>query len=146
MTCVPRCVVPPTTRSLNYMIDYHRNRYRRTKTCKWRLGSMVTCDVESKWYSRKPTVVVYWMSILLSIHNECRTKFSTSAKFALKGTLICKCFIYLVYFSLSQLELMISSVGIAADYGLDGPGSNPGGKDIFRPSIPALGPTQPPVL
>ena len=26
-----------------------------------------------------------------------------------------------------------------------GPGSNPGGDEIFRPSIPALGPTQPPV-
>ena len=38
-----------------------------------------------------------------------------------------------------------SSVGIAADYGLDGPGSNPGGDEIFRPSRPALGPTQPPV-
>ena len=38
-----------------------------------------------------------------------------------------------------------SSVGIATDYGLDGPGSNPGGDEIFRPSTPALGPTQPPV-
>jgi len=35
-----------------------------------------------------------------------------------------------------------SSVGIATDYGLDGPRSNPGGDEI---SIPALGPTQPPV-
>jgi len=31
------------------------------------------------------------------------------------------------------------SVGIATDYGLDGPGSNPGGDEIFRPSGPALG-------
>jgi len=38
-----------------------------------------------------------------------------------------------------------SSVGIVTDYGLDGPGSNRGGDEIFRPSIPALGPTQPPV-
>jgi hypothetical protein len=38
-----------------------------------------------------------------------------------------------------------SSVGIATDYGLDGPGSNPGGDEISRPSRPALGPTQPPV-
>ena len=38
-----------------------------------------------------------------------------------------------------------SSVGIATDYGLDGPGSNPGGDEIFRPSRPALGPTQLPV-
>ena len=38
-----------------------------------------------------------------------------------------------------------SSAGIATDYGLDGPGSNPGGDEIFRPSRPALGPNQPPV-
>ena len=38
-----------------------------------------------------------------------------------------------------------SSVGIATDYGLDGPGSNPGGDEIFRPSRPALMPTQPSV-
>jgi len=37
-----------------------------------------------------------------------------------------------------------SSVGIATDYGLDGPGSNPGRDEIFRPSRPALGPTQHP--
>ena len=36
-----------------------------------------------------------------------------------------------------------SSVGIATDYGLDDPGSNPGGDEIFRPSRSALGPTQP---
>ena len=39
-----------------------------------------------------------------------------------------------------------SSVGIATDYGLDDPGPNPGGVEIFRPSRPALGNTQPPVL
>ena len=38
-----------------------------------------------------------------------------------------------------------SSVGIATEYGLEGPGSNPGGNEIFCPSRPALGPTQPPV-
>ena len=38
-----------------------------------------------------------------------------------------------------------SSVGIATNYGLDGPGSNPGGDEIFCPSRPALGPTQSPV-
>ena len=38
-----------------------------------------------------------------------------------------------------------SSVGIATDYGLDGPGSSPGREKISRPSTPALGPTQPPV-
>jgi len=35
-----------------------------------------------------------------------------------------------------------SSVGIASDYGLDGPGSNSGEDEIFRPSRPALEPTQ----
>ena len=35
-----------------------------------------------------------------------------------------------------------SSVGIATDYGLLGPGSNAGGDEIFRPSKPALGPTK----
>ena len=39
-----------------------------------------------------------------------------------------------------------SSVGIATDYGLDGPGSNPGGDEIFRPSRSVLGLTQPPVF
>jgi len=38
-----------------------------------------------------------------------------------------------------------SSVGTVTDYGLDGPGSNPGWDEIFRPSRPVLGPTQPPV-
>jgi len=38
-----------------------------------------------------------------------------------------------------------SSVGIATDYGLDGPGSNPDGVEIFRPSRLALGPSQRPV-
>jgi len=38
-----------------------------------------------------------------------------------------------------------SSVGIANDYGLVGPGPNPGGDEIFRPSRPALGSIQPPV-
>ena len=36
-----------------------------------------------------------------------------------------------------------SSVGIATDYGVYGPGSNPGENEIFRPIRPALGPTQP---
>jgi hypothetical protein len=31
------------------------------------------------------------------------------------------------------------------EYGLDGLGSYPGGDEIFSPSRPALGPTQPPV-
>jgi len=31
-----------------------------------------------------------------------------------------------------------------SDYGLVGPGSNPGGDEIFRPFRPALGPPLPP--
>jgi len=38
-----------------------------------------------------------------------------------------------------------SSVGIVTEYGLEGPGSNPGEDEIFRPSTPALGSTQPTV-
>ena len=38
-----------------------------------------------------------------------------------------------------------SSVGIATDDELEDPGSSPGGDEIFRPSRPTLGPTQPPV-
>ena len=38
-----------------------------------------------------------------------------------------------------------SSVVIATAYGLNGPGIDPQWVEIFRPSRPALGPTQPPV-
>ena len=38
-----------------------------------------------------------------------------------------------------------SSVGIAINYGLDGPGIESRWGEIFRMSRPALGPTQPPV-
>jgi len=48
-------------------------------------------------------------------------------------------------FVIPQLGGPGSSVGIATDYGLDDPGSNPGGDEIFRLSRPALRPTQPPV-
>ena len=37
---------------------------------------------------------------------------------------------------------LASSDGMASGYGLDGLGSNPSGDEIFRPSRPALGPTQ----
>jgi len=36
-------------------------------------------------------------------------------------------------------------VGIATDYGLDGPESNPDGDETSRQSRPALEPTQPPI-
>jgi len=38
-----------------------------------------------------------------------------------------------------------SSVSIATDYRLEGPGSNLNGDELFRPSTTALGHTQPPV-
>jgi len=38
-----------------------------------------------------------------------------------------------------------SSLGIVTEYGLGGPGSNPGGDEIFLQSRPALGPNQSPV-
>jgi len=51
-----------------------------------------------------------------------------------------------MFMMMTMMMMMIyNSVGIATDYGLDGPGSDPGGDEIFRPSRPALGPTQPPV-
>jgi len=39
-----------------------------------------------------------------------------------------------------------SSVGIATDYGLEGPGASPGGDEIFSPFRPALGPAQSPII
>ena len=38
-----------------------------------------------------------------------------------------------------------NSVSTATNYGLDGPGIESRRGEIFRPSIPALGTTQPPV-
>ena len=38
-----------------------------------------------------------------------------------------------------------NSVGIATNYALDGPGIESQWGEIFRPSRPALGPTQPPI-
>ena len=61
----------------------------------------------------------------------------TIAKYILKLPSIC---LYI-----GSLCVPGSSVGIATDYGLEVPESNPGGDEIFRPSRPALGPTQPPV-
>jgi len=53
------------------------------------------------------------------------------------------------FFSLRFVYIRVwwagSSVVIVTGYGLDGPGSNPGGDEIFRPFRPALGPTQPPL-
>ena len=52
-------------------------------------------------------------------------------------------------FLFKTLAVSLCYVGRVAQsqtgYRLDGPGSNPGGDEIFRLSRPALGPTQPPV-
>ena len=54
--------------------------------------------------------------------------------------------VYFMFYKRTALKGgLSSSVGVATDYGLDGPGSNPGGDEIFRPSRPALGHAQPPV-
>ena len=66
-------------------------------------------------------------------------------KFSLFLSLFCIIFTISI-FMLSLLHCGPgSSVSIATDYRLDGPGSNPVGDEIFCPSRPALGPTQPPV-
>ena len=53
--------------------------------------------------------------------------------------------LYLLLLHLGMMSGPGSSVDIATDYRLDGPGSNPGGDEIFRLSRLALGPTRPPV-
>ena len=52
--------------------------------------------------------------------------------------------VQLLAYSLYRLRGPGSSVGIASECGVEGPESNPDGDEIFRPSRPALGPTQPP--
>jgi len=52
---------------------------------------------------------------------------------------------FLVLFTVYIVDGSGSSVGIATDYGLKGPGSNSNRDGIFYSSRPALGPTQPPV-
>ena len=49
------------------------------------------------------------------------------------------------HYSKTPVSGMGSSDGIATDYGLDGPGIESWCGEIFRPSRPVLGPTQPPV-
>ena len=52
---------------------------------------------------------------------------------------------YVILVSMGCVYGLGSSVGIVSDYRLDGLGSNLGGDEIFCPSRPALGPTQPPI-
>ena len=83
-----------------------------------------------------------YVKILQSVGEFCFTGLNN-----LKFVRLRKLFIYLRYYTYICTYICIygtgTSVGIATDYGLDGPGSNPGGDEIFRPSRPALGPTQP---
>jgi len=51
---------------------------------------------------------------------------------------------YYYYFILLGVGPVAQSV-LRLSYGLDGPGSNSGGGEIFRPSRPGVGSTQPPV-
>ena len=60
---------------------------------------------------------------------------------------VCACiykYIYIYIYIYTSVCGPESSVGIATDYRLEGMGSNPSGDEIFRPSRPALGPTQSP--
>jgi hypothetical protein len=45
----------------------------------------------------------------------------------------CKCLMPLIFTNISRVCGPGSSVGIATDFGLDGPGSNPGGGRDFPP-------------
>jgi hypothetical protein len=63
----------------------------------------------------------------------------------LSGSLLLHLLPHSTYFIRQFLVVIIIIIIIITDYGLDGLGSNPGGDEIFRPSRPALGPTQPPV-
>jgi len=54
-------------------------------------------------------------------------------------------FLLLFHMTTSKFHGPGSSVGIATNYRLDGPGLHPSGDEIFCPSRLALGPTQPPV-
>ena len=56
-----------------------------------------------------------------------------------------KCFYHIFFICIFIVYEPSSSVGIVADYGLDGPGIESRQGEIFRPSRPTLGPTQPPV-
>jgi len=72
-------------------------------------------------------------------------KFVTLLNSGILCTLFTRVYIYIHYTYICVCVLGGgSSVGIATDYGLDSPGSNPGGDENFRPSRPTLGPTQPP--
>ena len=93
-----------------------------------------------------PSVCILWVFWVLPFLAGFTTKnLYTFLSFPMHAT----CSTHLVILDFIVLIIFVgepgSSIGIATDYGLDGLGSNPGGDEIFRPSKPALGPTQPPV-
>jgi len=93
---------------------------------------------------KRQVIMVLFLSIfLLNFFNFCWVfqKFP----FFCVSLYIYMCVCVCVCVSLIHICKPGSSVGIATDYGLDGPGSNPGGDEIFCPSRSALGPIQPPV-
>jgi len=73
----------------------------------------------------------------------CTARFNNILKSAFCPRSIFVCFLLLL--QLTAIISLFYSVGIVTDYGLDGPGSNPGGDKIFLLSRPALRPTQFPV-
>ena len=85
-------------------------------------------------------VDVEGLSALRGLRKRCRTRLMTLPPPAL--TDLDNPYIYIYIYTYRGPG---SSVVTATDYGLDGPGSNPDGDEIFRPSRPTLGPTQPPV-
>ena len=79
--------------------------------------------------------LVFLNSLLVSISSILVFRFFFVPKISASFT---SYIIYIIYIALGGPG---SSVGTATDYGLDGPGSKPGGDEVFRPSRSALGPT-----
>jgi len=52
---------------------------------------------------------------------------------------------YTAFWDMTHFNWLYIHICGPGGYGLDGPGSNPGGDEIFCPSRPTLEPTQPPV-
>ena len=106
-------------------------------------------------------IIFHNESITMTLKNEIQAIFNKklyASKLLITDMCMCVCvyiYIYIYMYIYIYIYMYIyaciyicgpgSSVGIATGCGLDGPGLNPGGDEIFRPSRPALGSTQPPV-
>jgi len=95
------------------------------------------CNHSHRGNSRRKEECIPWSSARLA-PLKCMRLYTASLCEILLVYLHCQC-------GTRSMRGPGSSVGIATDYGLDGPGSNPGGEEIFRSSRPVLGPTQPPI-